>query len=32
VENRVCLSLGVQVTGVSWWTTMMIVTGVGDLV
>jgi hypothetical protein len=28
VENRVCLSRGVQVTGVKWWATMRIVAGV----
>jgi hypothetical protein len=32
VENRVCLSRGVQVTGATWRTTMMIMVGVGDLV
>jgi hypothetical protein len=31
VENRVCLSRGVQVAGATWWTVMRIVTGVGDL-
>jgi hypothetical protein len=32
VENRVCLSRGVQVTGVAWRATTRIVAGVGDLV
>jgi hypothetical protein len=32
VENRVCLSRGMQVTGAAWWTSMRIVAGVGDLV
>jgi hypothetical protein len=32
VENRVCLSRGVQVTGATWRTTMMIMVGVGGLV
>jgi hypothetical protein len=32
VENRVCLSRGVQVTGSAWRATMRIVAGVGDLV
>jgi hypothetical protein len=32
VENRVCLSRGVQVVGVAWRAVTMIVTGVGDLV
>jgi hypothetical protein len=32
LENRVCLSHGVQVVGVAWLTAMRIVTGVGDLV
>jgi hypothetical protein len=31
LENRVCLSHGVQVTGVAWHTTTMIMAGVGDL-
>jgi hypothetical protein len=31
-ENRVCLSRGVQVSGVAWRAAMRIVTGVGDLV
>jgi hypothetical protein len=32
VENRVCLSHGVQVAGVAWREAMRIVAGVGDLV
>jgi hypothetical protein len=32
VENHVCLSRGVQVTGVAWWAAMRIVAGVEDLV
>jgi hypothetical protein len=32
LENRICLSHGVQVAGVAWQTTMRIVAGVGDLV
>jgi hypothetical protein len=32
VENRICLSRGVQVAGVAWHTTTRIVVGVGDLV
>jgi hypothetical protein len=32
VENRVCLSRGVQVTGVTWRASMRIVVGIGDLV
>jgi hypothetical protein len=28
VENRVCLSHGVQVTGVTWWTATRDVAGV----
>jgi hypothetical protein len=32
VENRVCLSRGVQVTGAAWRATTRIVAGVGDLV
>jgi hypothetical protein len=32
VENRVCLSRGVQVTGVTWRAAMRIVAGVGNLV
>jgi hypothetical protein len=31
VENRICLSHGVQVTGVAWWGVMRIVAGVEDL-
>jgi hypothetical protein len=32
VENRVCLSRGVQVTGAAWWAARRIMAGVGDLV
>jgi hypothetical protein len=32
LENRVCLSRGVQVVGVAWRATTRIVVGVGDLV
>jgi hypothetical protein len=32
MENRVCLSRGVQVAGAAWCATMRIVAGVGDLV
>jgi hypothetical protein len=32
VENRVCLSRGVQVPGAAWQAVMRIVTRVGDLV
>jgi hypothetical protein len=32
LENPVCLSHGVQVTGVAWRVATMIVAGVGDLV
>jgi hypothetical protein len=32
VENCVCPSRGVQVTGAAWRATMRIVTGVDDLV
>jgi hypothetical protein len=32
LENRVCLSRGVQVAGVAWRAMMRIVAGVGDLV
>jgi hypothetical protein len=32
VENHVCLSRGVQVTGAAWWVVMKIMAGVGDLV
>jgi hypothetical protein len=31
VENRVCLSRGVQVVGAAWCAATRIVTGVGDL-
>jgi hypothetical protein len=31
VENRVCLSRGMQVAGAAWWATMRIVAEVGDL-
>jgi hypothetical protein len=31
LENRVCLSRGVQVIGVAWCAAMRIVAGVGDL-
>jgi hypothetical protein len=31
VENRVCLSCGVQVTGAAWRAVTRIVPGVGDL-
>jgi hypothetical protein len=31
VKNRVCLSHGVQMTGVTLWAATNIVTGVGDL-
>jgi hypothetical protein len=31
LENRICLSRGVQVAGVAWWAATMIVTEVGDL-
>jgi hypothetical protein len=31
LENRVCLSRGVQVTGAAWRTTTRTVAGVGDL-
>jgi hypothetical protein len=31
LENRVCLSRGVQVVGAAWRAMMRIVTGVGDL-
>jgi hypothetical protein len=31
VENRVCLSRGVQVAGVTWRAMMRIMAGVGDL-
>jgi hypothetical protein len=32
VEDRVCLSRGVQVTGVAWRAVMRIMTGLEDLV
>jgi hypothetical protein len=32
LENHVCLSRGVQVTGAAWCAVMRIVVGVGDLV
>jgi hypothetical protein len=32
LEDRVCLSRGVQVAGVAWQAAMRIVVGVGDLV
>jgi hypothetical protein len=32
LENRVCLSRGVQVAGAAWRAATKIVTGVGDLV
>jgi hypothetical protein len=32
VENRVCLSHGVQVTGVAWRAATRIMAGVGDQV
>jgi hypothetical protein len=32
LENRVCLSRGVQVAGAAWRATMSVVAGVGDLV
>jgi hypothetical protein len=32
LENRVCLSRGVQVAGAAWRAAMRIVAGVGDLV
>jgi hypothetical protein len=32
LENRICLSRGVQVAGEAWRAVMMIVTGIGDLV
>jgi hypothetical protein len=32
VENHVCLSRAVQVTGAAWWTAMRIMAGVGDMV
>jgi hypothetical protein len=32
LENRVCLSRGVQVVGAAWRAATRIVTGIGDLV
>jgi hypothetical protein len=32
LENRVCLSRGVQVAGAVWWAATRIMVGVGDLV
>jgi hypothetical protein len=32
VENRVCLSHDVEVTGAAWWVAMKIMIRVGDLV
>jgi hypothetical protein len=32
LENRVCLSHGMQVAGAAWWAATRIVAGVGDLV
>jgi hypothetical protein len=32
LENRVCLSRGVQMAGAAWGETTRIVAGVGDLV
>jgi hypothetical protein len=32
LENRVCLSRGVQVAGATWWAATRIVAKVGDLV
>jgi hypothetical protein len=32
LENRVCLSRGVQVAGAAWCSAMRIMAGVGDLV
>jgi hypothetical protein len=32
LENRVCLSRGVQVTGLAWRAAMRIVAGLGELV
>jgi hypothetical protein len=31
MENHICLSRGVQVTGVTWWAVTWIVAAVGDL-
>jgi hypothetical protein len=32
VENRICLSRGVQMAGAAWWIATRVMTGVGDLV
>jgi hypothetical protein len=32
LENRVCMSHGVQMAGATWHAAMRIVVGVGDLV
>jgi hypothetical protein len=32
VENHICFSRGVQVTGAIWWTATIIMVGVGHLV
>jgi hypothetical protein len=32
MESRICFSHGVQVAGATWWTTMRIMTEVGDQV
>jgi hypothetical protein len=32
LENRICLSCGVQVAGAAWQAAMRIMAGVGDLV
>jgi hypothetical protein len=32
LENRVCLSRGVQVASAAWRAAMRVITGVGDLV
>ena len=32
LENHICLSRGVQLTGVAWRAAMRIMVGVGDLV
>jgi hypothetical protein len=32
VENRVCLSHGVQIAGATWWAVMRIIAEVGELV
>jgi hypothetical protein len=31
LENRVCLSIGMQMAGVAWLAAIRIVVGVGDL-